>query len=89
VGIWSLQRYEKRSRWIRRLGGRNWNRLHKLVYATAMIAALHYWWLVKSDVRRPLAYAGVVLILLAARAHKASVRRVLEYSKGATQLSSA
>ena len=59
--------------WIRRLGGRNWNRLHKLVYATGVVAALHYWWLVKSDVRRPLAYAAVVLVLLAYRAQKRRV----------------
>ncbi len=53
--------------WIRRLGGRAWNRLHRLVYATGVIAVLHYWWLVKADVHRPLTYGAVVLVLLAAR----------------------
>ena len=62
--------------WIRRLGGRNWNRLHKLVYATGALAVLHYWWLVRSDVRRPVAYATVVLVLLAFRAQKLRVNRV-------------
>ena len=62
--------------WIRRLGGRNWNRLHKLVYATGALAVLHYWWLVRSDVRRPVAYATVVLVLLAFRAHKLRVNRM-------------
>ena len=52
---------------IRRLGGRRWNRLHRLVYATAFLGAIHYWWLVKADIRRPLAYAGVVGGLLAFR----------------------
>jgi sulfoxide reductase heme-binding subunit YedZ len=51
------------------LGGRAWNRLHKLVYATGVIAALHYWWLVKADVSRPLRYGAVVLVLLGARAY--------------------
>ena len=52
---------------IRRLGGRRWNRLHRLVYATAMLGVLHYWWLVKADIRRPLAYGVVVGVLLASR----------------------
>jgi sulfoxide reductase heme-binding subunit YedZ len=54
--------------WIRRLGGRTWNRLHRLVYATGMLAVVHYYWLVKADVRRPIAYGVVVGALLAARA---------------------
>ncbi len=61
--------------WIRRLGGRRWNRLHRLVYATGAIAVLHYWWLVKADVRRPLTYGAVVLALLGARVYWARVRK--------------
>ena len=53
--------------WIRRLGGRRWNRLHRLVYLTGILGPLHYWWLVKADVRRPLTYAAVVALLLGAR----------------------
>jgi len=53
---------------IRRLGGRRWNQLHRLVYATGIIAVLHYWWLVKADVRRPLTYGAIVLALLGFRA---------------------
>ena len=53
---------------IRRLGGRRWNRLHRLVYLTGIAGVLHYWWLVKADVRRPQAYALVVGLLLAFRA---------------------
>lgn len=51
---------------IRRLG-RNWARLHRLVYAIAMLAVLHFWWLVKSDVREPLLYAVILTVLLAWR----------------------
>ncbi len=53
--------------WIRRLGGKRWNRLHRLVYVTGILGPLHYWWLVKADVSRPLTYAGVVAALLGAR----------------------
>lgn len=51
---------------IRRLG-RNWARLHKLVYVIAVLAVLHFWWLVKSDVREPLLYAVILAVLLAWR----------------------
>jgi sulfoxide reductase heme-binding subunit YedZ len=48
---------------IRRLG-RNWGRLHKLVYVIAVLAVLHFWWLVKSDIREPLLYAAILAVLL-------------------------
>jgi methionine sulfoxide reductase heme-binding subunit len=63
--------------WIRRLGGRRWNALHRLVYATGALAVLHYWWLVKADVRRPLTYGAVVLALLAFRAYWSRGRRTV------------
>ncbi len=53
--------------WIRRLGGRRWQMLHRAIYAAAIAGVVHYYWLVKSDVRRPLAYAFLVTILLAWR----------------------
>jgi sulfoxide reductase heme-binding subunit YedZ len=56
---------------IRRLGGRRWNLLHRLVYATGLLGVLHYWWLVKADVSRPLTYGAVVAVLLAFRAYRA------------------
>ena len=62
---------------IRRLGGKRWNRLHRLVYATGVLAVLHYWWLVKADVRRPLTYGAIVLALLGFRAYRASGRRTV------------
>lgn len=51
---------------MRRLG-RNWKRLHRLVYASAVLGVLHFLWLVKADVREPLIYAGLLAVLLALR----------------------
>jgi methionine sulfoxide reductase heme-binding subunit len=59
---------------IRRLGGKRWNHLHTVVYATAILGVMHYWWLVKADIRRPLAYAAVFAVLLAFRAYWSQVR---------------
>lgn len=55
--------------WIKRLG-RNWARLHKLVYAVGVLAVLHFWWLVKSDIREPLLYASILGVLLGWRVWK-------------------
>ena len=52
---------------IRRMGGKRWQALHRLVYAAAVAGVLHYWWLVKADVSRPQIYALVVAALLAIR----------------------
>jgi sulfoxide reductase heme-binding subunit YedZ len=49
--------------WMRRLG-RRWGQLHKLVYAIGVFAVLHFWWLVKSDIREPALYAGLLAVLL-------------------------
>jgi sulfoxide reductase heme-binding subunit YedZ len=53
--------------WIRRLGGKRWQLLHRAIYLTAVAGIIHYYWLVKSDVRKPLQYAYIVGILLAWR----------------------
>ena len=50
--------------WIRRLGGKNWQRLHRLIYVTGILGVIHYIWLVKADVRKPLEYAFVLGALL-------------------------
>ncbi len=50
--------------WIRRLGGARWRALHRLVYLSAVAGAVHYYWLVKSDIRRPVIYGTAVGILL-------------------------
>jgi sulfoxide reductase heme-binding subunit YedZ len=55
--------------WMRRLG-RRWGQLHMLVYAIAVFAVLHFWWLVKSDIREPALYAGILAFLLGWRIWK-------------------
>jgi sulfoxide reductase heme-binding subunit YedZ len=50
--------------WIRRLGGKRWNALHRLIYASAILGVIHYWWLVKADISRPRNYGIVVGALL-------------------------
>ena len=50
--------------WIRRLGGKRWQALHRAIYFAAICGVIHYYWKVKSDVRMPLVYAGLVSILL-------------------------
>ncbi len=52
---------------VRRLGGQRWRRLHRLVYVIAAGGALHFLWLVKADLREPLIYLGILLLLLLAR----------------------
>ncbi len=59
---------------IRRLGGRRWNQLHRIIYVTAVLGVVHYWWLVKADIRRPLAYGAVVACLLVFRFYWARLR---------------
>jgi sulfoxide reductase heme-binding subunit YedZ len=61
--------------WIRRLGGRRWNLLHRLVYVSATLGVLHYWWKVKLDTSSPFLYASIVGLLLGARAWRAVARR--------------
>jgi sulfoxide reductase heme-binding subunit YedZ len=61
--------------WIRRLGGRRWNLLHRLVYVTAVLAVIHYWWKVKLDVTNPMIYAAIVAVLLGARIVRWGMRR--------------
>ena len=53
--------------WIRRLGGRRWQQLHRLVYPAAILASLHFLWLVKRDVTLPVAYLVVLGLLLGSR----------------------
>jgi len=50
--------------WIRRLGGKRWQQLHRAVYIAAVLGVIHYYWLVKSDVRWPLFYGVIVGVLL-------------------------
>jgi methionine sulfoxide reductase heme-binding subunit len=50
--------------WVRRLGGKRWQMLHRAIYVSATCGVIHYYWLVKSDVRKPLFYGALVAILL-------------------------
>lgn len=60
--------------WVRRLGGKRWQRLHRLVYVAAAAGVLHYFWLVKKDVQAPLVYGVVLLVLLGSRVWMARER---------------
>jgi len=50
--------------WIRRLGGQRWRALHRLVYLSAIAGVVHYYWLVKADIRLPVFYGSLVGVLL-------------------------
>jgi sulfoxide reductase heme-binding subunit YedZ len=52
--------------WIRRLG-KNWRRLHRLVYLVALLVVVHFVWLAKGDIREPLLYGALVALLLVVR----------------------
>lgn len=60
---------------IRRLGGRNWKRLHRLVYPAAIAAILHFVWLVKADLVEPVVYGILLAVLLGWRLRDAGRRR--------------
>jgi len=53
--------------WIRRMGGKRWQKLHRLIYFSAAAGVIHFLWLVKADRSRPLAYGLVLLMLLLVR----------------------
>ena len=53
--------------WIRRMGGKRWQMLHRLIYVSASAGVIHYYWLVKSDIRLPVFYGSIVAVLLAYR----------------------
>lgn len=53
--------------WVRRLGFVRWQNLHRLIYFSALAGVIHYYWLVKSDVREPLLYFGILVVLMTYR----------------------
>jgi methionine sulfoxide reductase heme-binding subunit len=67
--------------WIRRLGGKRWQRLHRLIYLAAVGGVLHYLWLVKKDVRTPLWFAAVLALLFAVRLWVFRSRRVVPVAR--------
>jgi len=62
--------------WIRRMGGKKWNLLHRLIYITALAAVLHYFWKVKLDATFPIYYGIGVAFLLGWRVWKNARRNV-------------
>jgi sulfoxide reductase heme-binding subunit YedZ len=73
---------------IRRLGGKKWNALHKLVYVSAIGGVVHYYWLVKADVRSPLLYAAIVAVLLGVRLYWSRMRAAVARPVASTARSS-
>jgi methionine sulfoxide reductase heme-binding subunit len=61
--------------WIRRMGGRRWNRLHQLLYVAAVTGTVHYLWAVKKDTFFPLVYLVVFIALLGYRAVRVAQAR--------------
>ncbi len=60
---------------VRRLGGRQWKRLHRLIYVIGIAGVVHFWWLVKKDITEPAQFAVVLAVLLGFRVAKAVKRR--------------
>ena len=61
--------------WIRRLGGKRWQMLHRLIYFSAAAGVIHFIWLVKAELRKPLTYGAVLAALLVYRAAVWTVAR--------------
>jgi methionine sulfoxide reductase heme-binding subunit len=61
--------------WVKRLGGRRWTRLHRLIYPAAVAGTIHYLWAVKRDTFFPFAYLAVFALLLGYRAAQALAAR--------------
>ena len=70
---------------LRKMGGKNWQRLHRLVYVAGAAACIHYWWLVKPGVLRPLPDTLVLAALLLARIAWVSWKRARPASTAASQ----
>jgi methionine sulfoxide reductase heme-binding subunit len=51
-------------RWVRRMGYKRWQKLHRAIYFSAAAGVIHYYWLVKSDIRLPVMYGVILLVLL-------------------------
>ena len=60
---------------IRKLGGKRWNRLHKLVYLAAICGVIHYWWQVKPGVITPITITVILAVLLLARPAQTYMQR--------------
>jgi sulfoxide reductase heme-binding subunit YedZ len=61
---------------LKRLGGKRWRRLHRLVYLITAAGVIHFWWLVKKDISEPLIFAALLALSLTVRAYYARQNRV-------------
>ena len=77
------------ARSIRRLGGRRWQMLHRAVYLAAALGVVHYYWLVKSDIRKPVFYGALLAILLAWRVWSWTARKKAPAARTAAETSPA
>ena len=67
---------------IKRLGAKRWHALHRLIYVAAICGVIHYYAQVKADVRQPLAFAGLLTILLGYRALTAKLKKPAQAATG-------
>ncbi len=75
------------TRWaIRKLGGKRWQTLHRLIYLSATAGVIHYIWLVKADLRKPLEYASILAVLLGYRVVAWMATRVKKSSVAAAKI---
>jgi methionine sulfoxide reductase heme-binding subunit len=71
--------------WIRRLGGKRWQALHRLIYVAALCGVIHYYWMVKSDHRLPLMYGAILAVLLLYRLTASLLKNAPAAAQKATQ----
>src|SRR5262249_22069756 len=75
--------------WIRRLGGKRWPMLPRAVSAAGTLGVIHYYWLVKSDIRKPVFYGVLVGLLLAWRVGSWAAKRKAAAAAPATEATAA
>lgn len=71
---------------LRAMGGKNWGRLHKLIYVAAIAAVIHYWWLVKTGVRTPWKVSAILAVLLLMRLAWSVLQRMRKRSANAVSV---
>lgn len=66
---------------IKRLGGKNWAKLHKLTYLIAILGVIHFWMIVKSDLKYPFLFAFILAILLGYRIYDKYKPKIIQTQK--------
>jgi len=72
---------------LRAMGGKNWQRLHRLIYVAGILAMIHYWWLVKTGVLTPWKDTAVLTVLLLTRVFYGVYKRLHKPTSVRTQVS--